>query len=254
MKSALVWSCLAGLAAAQSNFDCGNLFACTAPDGSFVECQNPARRGCCKGLPYWLYNTTDGITTLQACCEDAKGNPFISLGGCPTTTPTTAAPTPAPTPATTPACGNLFACTTPDGTLVECINLARRGCCKGLPYWYYNTTDGITTLNACCEDAKGNPFINLGGCPTTTPTTIKPTTATNPAPTPASSPAATTPAPTPASSPAATTPTPESVCGNLVPCTLPNGTLVECQNPNHRKCCKGLPYWVYVTSGGNTIY
>ncbi|KAH9104879.1 hypothetical protein LEN26_014897, partial [Aphanomyces euteiches] len=201
---------------------CGNLFACTTPDGTFVECQNPARRGCCKGLPYWLYNTTDGITTLQACCEDAKGNPFISLGGCPTTAPTTAAPTPSPTI----GCGNLFACTEPNGTFVECQNPARRGCCKGLPYWLYNTTDGITTLQACCEDAKGNPFISLGGCPTTTPTTAAPT-----------------PAPTPATTPA---------CGNLFACTTPDGTFVECQNPARRGCCKGLPYWLYDTTDGIT--
>ncbi|KAH9079723.1 hypothetical protein Ae201684P_009582 [Aphanomyces euteiches] len=131
MKSALVLSCLAGLAAAQNNFGCGNLVPCTTPDGSFVECQNPARRGCCKGLPYWYFNTTAGFTAPQACCEDADGQPFIGLGGSPTVVPTTAAPTPSPTT----FCGNLLPCKRPDGFITDF------------------TIGPVLTSQSCCQDA-----------------------------------------------------------------------------------------------------
>ncbi|CAK5109989.1 unnamed protein product, partial [Aphanomyces euteiches] len=77
---------------------------------------------------------------------------------------------------------------------------------------------------SCCKDANGKPLIAQGGCPTSRPKTTIPK------------------------------PTPTPACGNLIPCNLPNGTLVECQNPNHRQCCHELPYWTYINDGGKDVY
>ncbi|KAG9412682.1 hypothetical protein AC1031_015588 [Aphanomyces cochlioides] len=121
-------------------------------------------------------------------------------------------------------CGNLVPCKLPNGTLVECQNPNHRQCCQGVPYWVYITSGGKTVYQFCCKDANGTPLIAQGGCPTSRPKTTNP----KPSPTPA--------------------------CGNLIPCNLPNGTLVECQNPNHRQCCHGLPYSTYIKDGGKDVY
>ncbi|KAF0684250.1 Aste57867_23776 [Aphanomyces stellatus] len=75
------------------------------------------------------------------------------------------------------------------------------------------------------------------------------------------------PVPTPAATkpkavltPAPTTDEPDfdepiTDCGNLVPCTMADGRIVECQNPNHRQCCHGVPYdtWVHVVPSQGAV-
>ncbi|KAF0717624.1 Aste57867_2187 [Aphanomyces stellatus] len=79
-------------AVAEATIDCGcHLVRCETSRGILTECQNPARRGCCHGIGYWLDETSD---QRQSCCMDATGAPFLVPGDCPLVVTTAVAPPP----------------------------------------------------------------------------------------------------------------------------------------------------------------